>query len=723
MIKDVKKLSLIPFILFLIFSIIFFIIFYSVLQDYLKEEIKVTQNKILNIEKNYLKKDVKKFKDTFKLAFDIAYTDAQSNLEIFLKTMIEKNLINGLFVSKDNYLIIGKIPKNKKFNYEIYENKYILLNLNSHKYLVFLIDKRDSVYIAGINKKYIDNLVFEKIRHYLDKINKNNPSYIALGKITTFNPGKDGVFGYLYYMPPKLKEKEGMILSIYKPDIKGRFFREKYFKSLKENKDCFVVYTFKNPKTNRYEEKISYYSLIKPFNFSVLKGIYASQIIKKIDKEVKEKQQDLKNIVFIGMFTYLLLMGVYFFVMNKLVQKIKLKIFKEYEELLKKLRHKHYHDSLTNLPNRIKLIEELNKYQGLILIDIDDFSDINDVYGFFTGNKILKSIANDFKKNYENVYRVGSDEFVIGFNRKIDKTDLCEIANRDFQYKMVKLTFTVSGSNQKGSLLKTAESALKVAKKSKENCVLFTKDIEEAQKNRIRMIQKLRKVLENRKIIPFYQCIEEKDRKDRKYEALIRIEMDNKIITPFMFMDLLKEARLYNKFSQIIIEKVFDDVKNNKIKNVSINLSFIDIIDEDTRNFIFDLIDKCKKNNEITFEILESESIENFEVVKSFIEKVKNRGIKIAIDDFGSGYSNYIRVLELQPDFIKIDGSLIKNIHDKKYFEIIRLIVEFAKKFNIYTVAEFVENEEIYNKLKNLGIDYFQGFYFCKPEPLEKIKK
>lgn len=720
MVKEVKKLSFIPFILFLIFSVVFFVIFYSFLQSYLQKEIKQTQNKILNIEKKYIKREVQNFKDTVKFGLDLAYSQAISNLGIFLKTLIEKNLVNNFYISKDNFFLFGKIPDNIKFHYEIYNNKYIFLDFKGNKYLVYLTNKNKSIYISGINKKYLDNLILDKIRKFLDIINKNNPSYIALGKITTFNPGKKGVFGYIYYMPQKLKEKEGMILSIYKPDSKGNFFRKRYFNCLKENKSCFVSYYFKNPKTGKIEEKISYYSLIKPFNFDVLKGIYASQIREQLKLEIEKRKKIIKKIVVIGFLVYFILLFVFYIYLNIYVNKVKNKIFKQYENLIEELKTKHYYDDLTKLPNRNKLIENLKNYKGLILIDIDDFSDINDVYGFFTGNKILKSIADELNEIYKNVYRTGSDEFVIGFNRKIYKTDLCEIANREFQYKFIKLTFTVSGSNEEKVLLKTAESALKLAKKTQKNCILFNKDIEEAQKNRIRLIQKLRKVLENNKIIPFYQCIKGKE---EKYESLMRIEMDNKIIPPFMFMDLLKEAKLYNKFSQIMIKKVFDDIKSGKIENVSINVSFIDIVDEETREFIYKLLDECKKNHLITFEILESESIKNIDVVREFVTNVKDRGIKIAIDDFGSGYSNFIIILELQPDFIKIDGSLIKNINESRYYEIVKLIVDFANKFNIKTVAEFVENEEIYNILKDLGIEYFQGYYFCKPDRLENLKK
>ncbi|WP_024791979.1 hypothetical protein [Lebetimonas sp. JS138] len=212
--KKIKKLSLIPVLLFFIFSVFFFVIFYQYIRYILEKDIYETEKRVINIEKMHLKQDVDKFKKTFNLIFDTSYSVANSNLEIFLKILLEKNTINNFYISKDNSFIYGKVI-NKKLNYEIYKNRYIILNYKNNKFLVYFINKGKNVYIAGINKKYLDNLALNKIKKYLDEINKNNPSYIAIGKITTFYPDKDGIFGYVYYMPPKLRKKEGNDL-IYK---------------------------------------------------------------------------------------------------------------------------------------------------------------------------------------------------------------------------------------------------------------------------------------------------------------------------------------------------------------------------------------------------------------------------------------------------------------------------------------------------------------------------
>jgi EAL domain-containing protein (putative c-di-GMP-specific phosphodiesterase class I) len=123
-------------------------------------------------------------------------------------------------------------------------------------------------------------------------------------------------------------------------------------------------------------------------------------------------------------------------------------------------------------------------------------------------------------------------------------------------------------------------------------------------------------------------------------------------------------------------------------------------------------------DDRVTFEMLESEAIIDYDSIERFITKVKRKGAKIAIDDFGSGYSNFAHILNLDVDYIKIDGSLIKNIDkDKNSFKIVKLLVQFAKESNIKTVAEFIENEKILNIVKDLGVDYGQGYYLGKPSP------
>lgn len=138
---------------------------------------------------------------------------------------------------------------------------------------------------------------------------------------------------------------------------------------------------------------------------------------------------------------------------------------------------------------------------------------------------------------------------------------------------------------------------------------------------------------------------------------------------------------------------------------------------EKTTNYIYNYLESHKEFTKyLEFEILESEEISDFDLVERFITTVSSYGCLVGIDDFGAGYSNFHLLSRLNVDFIKIDGSLIKDIHNSKDLEIIvKTISNIAKEFHIKTVAEFVSNEEIYHKIKNLNIDLAQGFYFSKP--------
>ena len=154
-------------------------------------------------------------------------------------------------------------------------------------------------------------------------------------------------------------------------------------------------------------------------------------------------------------------------------------------------------------------------------------------------------------------------------------------------------------------------------------------------------------------------------------------------------------------------------------KNITINLSFKDILNYEFIDYLDNVLEKLKfeDRNRLVFEILESENLSDYDFLEEFVLKYKKLGVKIAIDDFGSGYSNFIRIIRLKPDYLKIDGSLIKNIDkDNNSYEIVKSIIAFSKTLNIRTIAEYVHSEEIFNLLLELDVDEFQGYYFGKPD-------
>ena len=167
-----------------------------------------------------------------------------------------------------------------------------------------------------------------------------------------------------------------------------------------------------------------------------------------------------------------------------------------------------------------------------------------------------------------------------------------------------------------------------------------------------------------------------------------------------------------------MVKKACEYFKDKDIE-FSINLTLEDLKDSDTMDYIFETMLKTKTANKITFEIVESEGIEQFEDVANFIKKAKLLDCKIAIDDFGTGYSNFEYIIKLNVDYIKIDGTLIKNITQDKNIKLtVQTIVNFAKALNIKTVAEFVHNSEVFEAVKDIQIDYSQGFFLHEPKEL-----
>ncbi|HIP55850.1 MAG TPA: EAL domain-containing protein, partial [Arcobacter sp.] len=203
-----------------------------------------------------------------------------------------------------------------------------------------------------------------------------------------------------------------------------------------------------------------------------------------------------------------------------------------------------------------------------------------------------------------------------------------------------------------------------------------------------------------------------------KYESLVRLEKDDgKILSPFFFLDISKNGKYYHQITEVVINNSFDMLRQTN-KEISINLSTLDIEDAELRNKLISLVttnmDIAPK---IVFELLEDEEVTDFDIIKDFISLVKMFGVQIAIDDFGAGHSNFERLLSFQPDILKLDGSLIKDIHTNKYSRnVVETIKLFADKENIKTVAEFVHCKEVHDVVKEIGIDFMQGFYLGEPQ-------
>jgi len=406
------------------------------------------------------------------------------------------------------------------------------------------------------------------------------------------------------------------------------------------------------------------------------------------------------------------------------------------EEKTKELRHQLYTNALTGLPNRRSLLHDINYYENgaLLIINIDDFKEINDFFGHSVGDNILISFAQKLseiitKEHESTLVHLAGDEFALFFLQKPAKKEFINFINSllkniekiIFTHENNELTIrvTIGATYQDIEALEKADIALKSAKKQGKDFLIYdeTLNVEQQYKNNMEWTKKLNWAIENDKIQPFFQPIyDNKTNRIVSAECLIRLlDKDNKIISPYYFLTIAKKSKLYSKLTKIMIQKSCQYFEHLDC-DFSINLSVEDILDIDIVNYISKSILQYNVANKIILELLETEEIENYEEVSSFIFEMKSLGCRIAIDDFGSGYSNFEYLLKLNIDYIKIDGSLIKNLEtDKNTLIVVETIVDFAQKLNIKVIAEYVHNEGVYNKVKQLGIDRSQGFYLAEP--------
>ena len=241
---------------------------------------------------------------------------------------------------------------------------------------------------------------------------------------------------------------------------------------------------------------------------------------------------------------------------------------------------------------------------------------------------------------------------------------------------------------------------------------------EEEQTKFVDDVLLLKNVLDNGDIEAYVQPIfDAKDSKAKKYECLMRLIPENgtTALSVFPYLETAKKVKLYETMMDKMINQSIDMFCHRDIE-FSINLSYEDISNDRCRDMIYEKIKGCKKPEYIIFEILESDFIKDFSIVKDFAMYVRTFGCKIAIDDFGSGYSSMENILKLKPEIIKIDGSLIKNINSSEESQIIvKNIINMTKDLKAQTVAEYIHSKEVYEITKKLGIDFLQGFYLGEP--------
>lgn len=394
----------------------------------------------------------------------------------------------------------------------------------------------------------------------------------------------------------------------------------------------------------------------------------------------------------------------------------------------------HTIDSLTQLPNRQKFLQNLanSRLPRLAIININHFSEVNDFYGYDIGDALLVQIAELITRLANQdlaVFRLSGDEFGLLASDDFSSEKFAqkciqiieELDNTIFsiQNNELNISTTMGVAEESNNVYVNAGMALRVAKESQKKYLFYNSnvDIQRRTGENLRWTKMIKQAIDDDRIELYIQPIINRSTQSvDKYECLMRlIDEENNEISPFFFINTAKHARLYPKLSEIIIKKSFAYFAN-RTESFSINLTIIDILNDDIIKLLKQLIREKSIAERVVLEIVESEGIDNFEQISEFIQDMQSLGCRIAIDDFGTGYSNFEYLMKLDPDFIKIDGSIIKNItHDEGVYAVTKLIHDFASSIGAKTIAEFVCDQAISLKLDEIGIDYLQGYHFGRP--------
>ncbi|QOP46542.1 sensor domain-containing diguanylate cyclase [Sulfurimonas paralvinellae] len=406
----------------------------------------------------------------------------------------------------------------------------------------------------------------------------------------------------------------------------------------------------------------------------------------------------------------------------------------ELKEAQQRANYLAYHDQLTGLDNKSKLTQLLTnneKAYTLIHFDINNFSYINSAYGFAFADRLLQEIAKTLVNICElpDIFRVNSDEFAFLCEKDLAKDIIKKVQKYFYENSfeidgvVLNISFNYGACHGVENLMENASLALKISKDLGKNRYHIFDPVTDLprkeDKNRfVKANRLILDALESDRIVPYFQGIHNNETNEiSKYEALVRIEMDDRVISPFEFLEAGQLSGLMPEITMRMIDKSFA-VMQDRRESFSLNITEDDL----GRNYLSGYISQKLKEygidpQRIILEILEGVSSHGKQSHLKQLNELKEMGLGLAIDDFGAEYSNFERILDLDIDFLKIDAKYIKNIdRDEKSYEIVKSIANFAQNSNITCIAEFVHSSEVQAVVEALGIEYSQGYYFSQPE-------
>ncbi|MBS3788201.1 EAL domain-containing protein [Candidatus Bipolaricaulota bacterium] len=427
--------------------------------------------------------------------------------------------------------------------------------------------------------------------------------------------------------------------------------------------------------------------------------------------------------------------------------------------LKEELKEHRNHDRLTGLPNHFKFRGELENYlnqdcctrQGaVLLLDIDRFKEVNNSFGFGAADDLLTSVAEllrDKLSKSDTLARFSGDEFVV-FSPERNRGDVEELARKltqavrdhDFRTKGRNIQATISigyalfpdQGDSTDDLLAKADIALSRAKQSGRNQFKIfnpNRDSRKEVKSRVGWVNRIDKAIKKNNFVLYAQPILELGSDNiSHYEVLIRmLEGGGELISPGKFLPIAEKFGLSRDIDKWVINKALESLPgaaaNGLNHQFAINLSGQSLTDNELLDWL-----KCNQTLEegnfgnILFEVTETAALSNIKSANSFISTLKSRGSQFALDDFGMGFSSFNYLKQLSVDYLKIDGSFIQNLpRDSMNQDLVQSIVEVAHRLKKETIAEFVEDEETLQMVRNYGTDHAQGYHIGRPQPLQSL--
>lgn len=520
-------------------------------------------------------------------------------------------------------------------------------------------------------------------------------------QVTVCKNGLEGLKAYQEY------PRDIVITDINMPEIDG-LSMAKEIKKLKEDQHIIIVSAYKN--LDNYIEAIKIGVdgyILKPVEYDQVNSILFKLVLQlHYANENEEYKKHLEQLV---------------------------------ENKTKELRLHYITDRLTSLFNKTHLNDTIERNKGsntLLLLNIDNFSIINHNFGFEIGDRFLQKIAKVlqvFEQNGFTLFRLYGDEFV--FYRSGEYIEeakaLAEAIKSYFNtnsvsYDGITLYFTFSyaiDASDSRDLMKSTSLSMQELRQNGKNLIgvySTESEFEKQQQNNLKLIEQMKICMNSDDaLLVLFQPIQNIDTGQiKKYEVLSRmVSKTGEIIPPLDFLHALTIGGMITEFTRKVIHKAFKKLSGTEYI-ISLNITTEDL----KENYLVSYLEEKRQefslqSSQIILEVLESVStIKQEELIEQF-HKLKQLGYKIAIDDFGTEYSNFSRLLTFQADFIKIDGSFIKEIvTDSNAKEIAKAITNFAHNVNSKVIAEYVWNQDVYNEIKKLGIDFAQGYYIREPE-------